>query len=364
MAKKSTASAQPAGRKRQNVAILGFTQHGYQAPWKSDDWDFWGLNDLHQVFEQQVPGIFKTDRVTWFQIHRRDFEDKYPGARDPNHLKWMSEQTCPIYMWEHDDRIPASRAYPIREVLTMAHPTAGFRLCPESYFNNSISWMIALAIYQGYQKIGLFGVDMAMDGVHGESEYAFQRPSVEFWIGVARGLGIEVVMPEVSEVLKCGYLYGYDSATHLRAKCLQRFQDLENAEKGDVDTYETTKKLLYQIKGALMLLTGDGVNSEILAAIRSAVPDEVRNKAIAALQGDEMSVSMDHKAAENAMHECRGAMNNVRWMLRNYMPGDDPVQDVPRQEHALTVTDLAPSDGHRPEGAPVNRLAALEAGTR
>lgn len=345
-------------RKRDNVAILGFTQHGYEAPWGNTDWDFFGLNDLHQVFERYMPGCFQTDQVQWFQLHHKQADDQYPGARDPQHTKWLRAQTCPIWMWAHDDAIPASRAYPIRDILNLRHPVTGELLCPERYMNNSISWMIALAIYMGYKRIGIYGVDMAMDGVHGESEYGWQRPSVEFWIGVARGLGITVVMPEVSEVLKCGYLYGYDNVSHLRKKLVQRLEDLQTTEAQEIDNYETTKRMLFQTKGALMVLLGEADNPDLQAAVNS-IPNELRGKVIEILQRDEMLATNQHRAAEQSMHQARGALNNLRWTLKNYLPGDGALQDVPRTDHSLTPGDIgmAPSDG----GQPVNRIRALEA---
>ena len=370
----SAASAQPAGRKqkatkkRQKVAIIGYTQHNYEAPWQDDSWDFLGLNDLHRTFEQQVPGFFKTDRVQWFQLHRRQPDGQYPGARDPEHTKWLTTASCPVWMWQHDPEIPTSVPYPLLEVLNLKHPTTGDKLFPEAYFNNSISWQIAWAIYHsvafrkdGYHTIGLYGVDMAMDGVHGESEYAFQRPSVEFMIGVARGLGIKVVMPQVSEVLKCAFLYGYDNETHLRKKLLQRVNDLQVSEAHDVDQYETFKRLLFQIKGAIMFLTGEGVAGDVLMQAANAIPDELRAKTIETLKADEANVTNNLEGAKRSLHETRGALHNCKWTLRNYLPGEGPLQDVPRADSSLTAAEvdptLVPSDGTAAGG--VNRIMNL-----
>ena len=68
-------------------------------------------------------------------------------------------------------------------------------------------------------QIGLWGVDMAQHGVkqgHAgwfTSEYARQRPSVEYWLGVAEGMGIDVTVPDESDILKCSVIYGYHT-TH------------------------------------------------------------------------------------------------------------------------------------------------------
>ncbi len=351
-------------RTRDHCAILGFTQHNFAAPWGQPDWDFKGLNDLHSTVANFWPkdkgDPFASGQISWYQLHWPGPDGEYPGARDPQHTKWLIEQTiCPIWMWEHDDRIPMSEAYPLDQVLTGAVLPTGQPLSPEAYYNNSISWMIAHAILQGYRTIGLYGVDMAMDGVHGESEYGWQRPSVEYFIGIARGLGIQVLMPQQSELLKCAYLYGYDNKMHVRQKLIVRMEELELSEAQAVDQYETTKRALYQIKGALQLLSGDGLH-ELVAKIKAVIPEDMRKAAVEGLQNDEQLATMDLEAAKRALHECRGAKQNSKWVLKNYFPGEGPLQDVYRTERSLMIREETavappPSDGQRP----VNRLAMM-----
>ena len=50
--------------------------------------------------------------------------------------------------------------------------------------------MIALAIYEDFDIIHVYGVDMAVCG-----EYEQQRPSCEFFCGIAKGKGIELYIP-------------------------------------------------------------------------------------------------------------------------------------------------------------------------
>jgi hypothetical protein len=73
------------------------------------------------------------------------------------------------------------------------------------YFTNSISFMLALAIDEGYHTIQVYGVDMAQ-----ESEYNFQRPSCEYFLGIAKGRGIEIFLPKTSDLLKVRWMYGYE----------------------------------------------------------------------------------------------------------------------------------------------------------
>lgn len=75
------------------------------------------------------------------------------------------------------------------------------------YFNSTVDYAIALAIYEDYEKIDFYGVNMA-----NLTEYSYQKPGVEFWIGIAKGRGTEVnVHGSMSTILKTGdgLLYGY-----------------------------------------------------------------------------------------------------------------------------------------------------------
>lgn len=70
-------------------------------------------------------------------------------------------------------------------------------------FNNSVSFMIAYAILKGATKISLWGID-----IEKRSEYEFERPNVLFWIGRAKGLGLEVYSS--SYLGESPFSYGYD----------------------------------------------------------------------------------------------------------------------------------------------------------
>jgi hypothetical protein len=258
------------------------------------------------------------------------------GARDPKHVEWLKQAPCPVWMWRHHPEFPQSRAYPLLEIL---------EAYPRRYFNNSISWEIALAMHLGYRTIGLFGIDMALDGVHGESEYSWQRPSVEYFVGLAEGRGIEVVIPEASEILKCGYLYGWDNKSVARAKMLTRLKQLEAQEQETVDNYEAIKRMLHETRGYLKRIAEE--------------PESDQQKAdLAKLQNEEQQLVNEYEACKRILHEVRGAKNNSLWFIRNYFPGDGPVQDVPRTPQSLYV---AASDPESSDGKlrPTNRILSL-----
>ena len=89
-------------------------------------------------------------------------------------------------------------SYPIDDII---------RFFGTDYFSNTVDYALALAIYRNFAEIGLYGVNMSNN-----TEYAYQKPGVEFWIGQAMGRGIKVTNHSpISTILKTrdGLLYGY-----------------------------------------------------------------------------------------------------------------------------------------------------------
>jgi len=327
---------------RKKVAIVGYTAHQCLAPWLDDAWEIWGLNDLYEVMPQYNEHLLKGDeweRVQWFQVHRNDHGMIPEGARDPKHGEWLKNAKCPVWMFEPLPEVPRAQRYPIEDVL---------KLFPRAYFNNTISWMIAKALLDGFEEIGIWGVDMALDGVHGQSEYAHQRPSVEYFVGWADGHGVQFYIPIESEICKCGFLYGKDNITPVRRKLTDRLEQLKQQEAGTVATYESIKKNLFGVQGGLFAMR----NLDL-----TAIAEDKRPPWIAQGQDFEQKeevLSQQLEDAKRALHEIRGALNNTEWLLRNYFPGDGPTQDVARFPGAV-VSDPQPSDGK----PPTNRIAGM-----
>lgn len=102
------------------------------------------------------------------------------------------------------------------------------------FFTNSISYMIAYAIYHGFKKIDLYGVDM-----DGNGEYSFERPSVTYWIGFARGLSIEVnIASFIDDPL---FLYGFENPAPILNRLKNRAElskklALVHKDKGMMDS--------------------------------------------------------------------------------------------------------------------------------
>jgi hypothetical protein len=125
----------------------------------------------------------------WFELHP-DIERLRDGW-----LGWATKNQLECVLQEKHSELKNSTRYPIEPI------TANFG----RYFTSTAAYMIALAIDRGAEWIGLFGLNMAVD-----TEYVRQRPCVEYMVGVARGMGIEVHCTAASPLLRCDHLYGYE----------------------------------------------------------------------------------------------------------------------------------------------------------
>lgn len=78
--------------------------------------------------------------------------------------------------------------YPLRELLEKYHTY---------YFKNDMTYMIALALIQGYTSLSLWGVDQGY-----EDMYSMARPFVMFWLGIATGEGVKWELSPTSILLR------------------------------------------------------------------------------------------------------------------------------------------------------------------
>ena len=72
---------------------------------------------------------------------------------------------------------------------------------PTDYFESSPAYMMALAMTKA-DEIHIWGVEMDMG-----SEYAYQRANFEYLIGMARGMGIKVVIYDSPLCTHCGHIF-------------------------------------------------------------------------------------------------------------------------------------------------------------
>ena len=202
-------------RKRDKLAIVGFASSTRaEAPLQDDSFELWGCNELGMVIDGKWDA--------WFNIH------KFNEIAAEN-AQWLAQQKVPVYLVDQHPDIPNSVRYPLEAMCEKF---------PRRYFCSGIGYMLALAIDSGYEFIGLYGVDMAL-----ESEYQYQRPNCEYFIGLAEGRGIEVYVPKASQLMKGPWLYGFeDPPVSAYSDILHRFAKQREQTQKDLKKYSSLSK--------------------------------------------------------------------------------------------------------------------------
>jgi hypothetical protein len=167
-----------------------------------EGWEKWSMNGLFHGYED-------LGWTRWYELHHftrtgsayvRRGEREYSGYRNINrYLKAIDALNLPVYMQKSLAIVKASEPFPFKPIMKT--------FCTQ-YFGCSFAWMIAHALYEHLHglkvsKIALYSIDFPVQ------EYYFQRPTTEYFIGMAQGMGIEVELSPYTTVLKAPYIYGY-----------------------------------------------------------------------------------------------------------------------------------------------------------
>ena len=185
--------------KIKRVAIVGGGETRKKAPFKNKSWEIWAFSSRRDRYP-------RVDR--WFEIHtmqdlREQLAEFKRGRRSfRNYMRYMRRLKCPVYMQKVHPKIRNSVVFPKDELV-------------EEFgriFTSTASYLIALAIKEGYQEIGLWGVNPR------GKNYARQRPAIRYLLGLARQRGIRlkfprgfsIAVPKKPKFIETKVLYGYD----------------------------------------------------------------------------------------------------------------------------------------------------------
>lgn len=152
-----------AADRMRRIAIVGSALSFVDAPFHRVGWEIWTTSP--NMYEH----LPRTDRH--FEIHGTEALTKR------GYMEWLAG----VDVWSFQPIIAIATIYP------RARIEARFGT---EFLTSTIAWMQALAIDEGTDVIGLWGVEMAID-----EEYRAQRPGVKHFMGMARELGIETVLP-------------------------------------------------------------------------------------------------------------------------------------------------------------------------
>lgn len=304
------------GTKR--AAIIGFCNDSRDwMPYEDETLEAWGLNRGY---------LFQRRAERWFDMHSPAI--RYAQSRRPGqHTEWLKTFPGAVWMHEADPDVPNSVTYPLAEV---AQAVAGtiYRVNKEGeiksavnepYLTSSIAQEIALAITEGYDEIHLYGIDLNTD-----SEYAWQKPGVEYMIGVAVGRGIKVVLPDNCPLMQ-GTIYGRG---YLSPK----------GENMSLEQLETRMKALEKERNELTRQTAElsGAKRELEFIQQQMVPgldhealDQRRQQMIGAMT-----------QLQQRLLQCHGAIKEMAYWIHQTPAGQEPAEAMAQVS----------GNGHNPEG--------------
>lgn len=181
---------------RMKVALVGFEeQNQHTAPYDDPEWEIWGFNMANRLgFMRDEAGRFRAD--AWFDLHQLH-------AQSELDLAWIHKCPVPIYLTEQIGGNPHVRILDL-EAIEHGILSRHGRMIACTYFASSFAYALALAISLGYTTIGLFGVSLDWG-----RERVVERGNLEYWMGVAEGIGLEVRTDPHSKLLTHPGLYGF-----------------------------------------------------------------------------------------------------------------------------------------------------------
>jgi hypothetical protein len=143
--------------------------------------EIWGINCIGAIIH--VDKTFMMDPVSRF------LDTENAGTQTGVAREFLKKNKKPIYTCQLDTRVSQLKLYPLEEVTT----SLGY-----CYFNNTVAYAIAYAIWSEATCLCLYGLDYTYRNV---SMAESGRACVEFWCGIAASKGIKLEIAHKSSLL-------------------------------------------------------------------------------------------------------------------------------------------------------------------
>jgi hypothetical protein len=350
---------EPFKRGKDKVALVGFsTRTRSLAPFDDPDFEIWGLNEEYNWFPKKVEGVLTMESwlkryERWFQMHPVNDYMRANNTNDRNHPMWLlnvsgkcmacngtkewenymnagKKEKCPfcqdgvyhppearkdliIYMQEAHPEIPGSVKYPLNEIVSNMMPEGMRKTGRGNYFRSSPAFMLALAISMRYKTIGVYGFEMGTD-----TEYHYQRANFEYWVGRAHSLGIEVILPNESSLLR-GELYGYET--------------LKVGYRQDLEMRKTFLEMRVKLAQEFAKIK-EGAHEALNALLKSGKFSEEDLKAAV------KAAKIEHSKAQAMSNFKRGAQQEVELQLKMF----DAYYNAETRETVVKAEELINTD--------------------
>ena len=185
-----------------------------------DDVEIWGCNRAY-ILQQDIPQNPDLTRLFFFDALERL---EYYGHKD--FVKHLNDMAIPVVASKHYPQIPLSTEFPLQEVmeefrLLLPHKEklslSELMRQGKPYFTSTVTYMMALAIYEGFERVLLHRMQVFPQSV----EYFEQKACMNFWCGIAIGRGIDFLISEDSHICTShpwepplyGYIHPHQIAT-------------------------------------------------------------------------------------------------------------------------------------------------------
>ena len=213
------------------VAIVGLASetvhHALELPKNGEE--VWSLNTAVELYpELQVTRMFDMHQPWLMKSHQ--YSDGYKVELD--HWGWLQEEhDFPIYTLDKYEFIPGSVEYPFAEVDECTFGNLVRGTDRDSYFACSFNYMLGLAIYEKFERIFIYGFEMATF-----SEFAYQKAAAETMMGIAMGRDIKIHLVEDSKLMRAKP-YGYTEAQMLTRRRLEQVKNFYSVEYEKVSDF-------------------------------------------------------------------------------------------------------------------------------
>ncbi len=177
----------------------------------------WGIYCLNAAIKQ----VNRYD--LHFELHKVEYLESLGGM--DIYFDVIRQSGSRSMMQDAHDAFPEAQIYPL-EAITKAFGR---------YFNNSASFMLAYAMWANpnLKYLKVYGIEMS-----GDDEYSYQRPNFEHYLGIAKGRGIVVSLPDSCPLLHCAYMYGFERPSPVLAHA----EMVHKMFKGTHEGWDTKRK--------------------------------------------------------------------------------------------------------------------------
>jgi hypothetical protein len=193
------------------------------APFGDQSWEIWACS----------PQNYDFPRVdAWFELHSLD--RKFVPSNEP-YAKRLKKHPR-VYISQADARLPNGILFDADTLIAKHGPY---------FFSSSLAWMMAFALEQKPEMIGVWGVDMSAT-----DEYGYQRAGCHYFMQKIQEAGIQMMLPPQCDLAQPHPLYGFKEHWPMYWKFKESKKELEQRIESATQRENSARDEGLVLKGA------------------------------------------------------------------------------------------------------------------